>query len=100
PHALPASVGGSGIALRASIEQGMKYGTVRTSANGGSYEADRRINEAIGIPRDLSTDRNAQWEFAHFEWSNWMDDEIEPAIDQDADDHALHLRSEGGRVGK
>jgi hypothetical protein len=82
----------SAIALRASIEQGLKYGTIRTSANGGSYEADRKINEAIGVPRDLSTDRNSQWELAHFEWSDWLDDEIEPAIDQDGDDHQLHLR--------
>jgi hypothetical protein len=82
----------SAVALRASIEQALKYQTIRTSMNGGSYSADKKINEAIGVPMELSIEKNAQWDDAHNEWTGWVDDEYEPAVDNDQDNHELHLR--------
>lgn len=94
----------SAIALRASIEQGMKYQTIRTSANGGSYGADQKINRAIGIPEDLNSDRNQQEDGAGIEWLAWLDDDIEPAIDREHEDHLIHYRRHNidfeGRKGK
>lgn len=80
----------SAIALRASIEQGMNYGTIRTMANGGSYGADQRINRAIGVPDELNSERDQQEEHAVREWRAWLDDELEPVIDQQHDDQKIH----------
>jgi hypothetical protein len=80
------------VALRASIEQALTWQTIRTSAMGGSYGADRKINRAIGIPDELTEDRNVQEDAARREWNQWIDDGIEPAVDDQADDHQIHSR--------
>lgn len=80
----------SAIAVRASIQQGLDWGTIRTSANGGSYGADRKINHAIGVPEDLNSDRNTQEDGASSEWKEHYNEDIEPMIDQQADLHDIH----------
>lgn len=83
----------SGVAVRASIQQALTMGTLRTSQNGGSYAADRRINRAMGVPEELNEDRNQQDEGAEAEWNRWWGDEdLEPAIDEVNDDHLTHLQ--------
>lgn len=83
----------SGIAKRASIEQGRAMGTIRTSANGGSYSTDRKINRAIGAPEDLNEESNIQDDEAKREWEAFVDDGVEPCVDQQSDYHPIHVRS-------
>lgn len=80
----------SAIAERASIQQGLSWGTIRTSAAGGPYGADRRINRAIGVPESLNEDRNAQEDDAREEWETFQTNGEEPYIDRVADNHAIH----------
>lgn len=81
----------SAIALRASITQAREMGTIKTSAEGGSYGADRRINRALGVPDELNEDRDQQEDYACREWRAWLDDDYEPVIDQQNDDQRIHV---------
>lgn len=82
----------SGVANRAAIQQGLSYGTIRTSANGGSYAADRKINREIGVPEVLNEDRNIQQDRAHGEWVDYTENGEEPMVDQSSDDHEIHFK--------
>jgi hypothetical protein len=97
----------SGTAIRASIAEARAYGTLKISAEGGSYATDRKINRAIGVPEDLNEDRNLQYDLSLQEWKDWVDEKApqEPAIDPFSNDHALHfathtLSIEGSREAK
>lgn len=83
----------SAIAERASIQQGLDWGTIRTTAAGGSYGADRRINRAIGVPEELNEDRDIQQDDAGEEWEAFIERGEEPMIDQQADDHLIHYNA-------
>jgi hypothetical protein len=83
----------SGVALRASIEQARTMGTLRVAAEGGSWETDRKINRAIGLPEDLAEATNNQLDQASTEWRAFFEDEAgfaEPFVDREADDHLIH----------
>lgn len=80
----------SAIADRAAIEQALGWGTIKTSANGGTFSTDRRVNRAIGVPEELSEERNQQEDNAIDEWRQWVNDGVEPFIDQQGDQHDIH----------
>jgi len=90
-----------GIAERASIQQGLEWGVIRTSGQGGSYGSDRRIARAIGIPEKLNEDRNLQEDDAIHEWKVHLEGEEEPVIDQQSDNDQIHYNTHtvslGGR---
>jgi hypothetical protein len=82
----------AGVGLRAAIEQGIKWGVVRTSAMGGSVSTDRRLARAIDLPEELSEDTNLLQDAAQREWRAFTDAEEpeEPTVDKDADNHKIH----------
>jgi hypothetical protein len=82
----------SGVAERASIEQGINWQIVKTSAMGGSVGTDRRLARAINLPEELSADNNAQDDAARREWRAYTDleEQEEPVVDKDADNHQIH----------
>jgi hypothetical protein len=82
----------TGVAIRASIAEAAKYGTLKTSMQGAPYGTDRRINRALGLPENLTEDRNAQEDEAINEWKTYVDEEEEPVIDQQADNDMIHLQ--------
>jgi hypothetical protein len=83
----------SAIAERAAIQQGLEWGTVKTSQNGGAYGCDRRINRAIGVPELLNEDNNIQDDDARDEWASYLSKGDEPMIDKQADNHAIHYET-------
>src|SRR5262245_36708193 len=92
------------IAARASIAQALQWGTLRTSAGGGSYGVDRRINRAIGVPETLNEDRNLQEDHAQEEFVAYVDEALPLNVDAQAEDHIIHWRTHDlwleGRKGK
>lgn len=85
----------AGVALRAGITQAIEMGTIRTTAQGGSYATDRRINRSLQIPEELNEDRNVQEDLAREEWHLFAgaqpgEQPEDPAIDLYGDDHGIH----------
>lgn len=80
----------TGVAQRASIEQALKMGTLKTSDTGAPWGTDRRINRALGVPENLTEDRNMQEDDAISEWKVYLSEGEEPVIDQQADNDLIH----------
>lgn len=86
----------SSVALRAGIEQALGWGTLKTSANGGTPATDRLINRALNLPEDLSKDTVVQEKLARREWLTWVEKGVEPGIDEAADHHGIHWITHAG----
>ncbi len=85
----------SATASRASIQQAIEWQTLSTSANGGSYSTDRRINRAINLPEELTEERNVQEDIATQEWKEFVDPQLslELGVDQAGDNHQIHFNN-------